>query len=363
VIGSRFEGDATTRGLVPRPSGPGGGADSLASSGQAPPGNLESRAVGDLARPFTLRIRAFDHGFFGNFNCVVNHLVSSLGRNGCQALTVDWRVPETTREFPYARPEDGNLWDRLFEPLRFPDAPSHQIVTAHFVDLSITNRWVYRTYKSGGRWRRTYHEAFRRHIRLRSDVARDIDAMHEATMKGRRCIGVHVRHPAKQELPRRQASTGEMIAMAKQQLRRRDDRVVLATDHVETVLEFQDALGEQLVMQEHVYRSATSEQQSHFEAPVPSVEIAKQVLTDAVLLSRCAVLVHQVSNVATAVGYMNPSMRMLYCEPRRDHLANRLIFGTPVGRVVPRTAVHGLFGTDNPQDIDPPAWGLQELRE
>jgi hypothetical protein len=40
------------------------------------------------------------------------------------------------------------------------------------------------------------------------------------------------------------------------------------------------------------------------------------VLIDALLLARCEAMVHAVSNLATAVGYMNPRLRMVYCEPR-----------------------------------------------
>jgi hypothetical protein len=39
----------------------------------------------------TLVVEALDSGFFSNFNCVVNHLHHSLGRNGCCAVRVDWR--------------------------------------------------------------------------------------------------------------------------------------------------------------------------------------------------------------------------------------------------------------------------------
>ncbi len=43
-----------------------------------------------------------------------------------------------------------------------------------------------------------------------------------------------------------------------------------------------------------------------------SVKMAEEVIVDALLLSRSHVMFHTVSNVATAVSFMNPKLRMNY---------------------------------------------------
>ena len=59
-------------------------------------------------------------------------------------------------------------------------------------------------------------------------------------------------------------------------------------------------------------------------AGAPSVALAEQALVDTLLLARCDAFVHVTSNLATAVGYMNPHSRMVYCETRLQALAGYL---------------------------------------
>src|ERR1700726_3675077 len=105
----------------------------------------------DRVPRYPLRVLAADHGFFANFVCVMTHLVATLERGGCEAVTVDWRAPATQREFPYVAPDEGNLWNLLFEPLEFPDAPIATASTQRYGELATTGPWAYRTYKSGAR--------------------------------------------------------------------------------------------------------------------------------------------------------------------------------------------------------------------
>jgi hypothetical protein len=81
---------------------------------------------------------------------------------------------------------------------------------------------------------------------------------------------------------------------------------------------FKNVFGEQLVVQAGVARvPLAEEQQVHFlhAREDPRTSLGKEVLVDALLLARCAVIIHTVSNIATAVGYMKPDAKMLLCEP------------------------------------------------
>jgi hypothetical protein len=308
----------------------------------------------DRVTPYTLRVAAFDHGFFANFVCVMSHLVATLDKEGCKAVTVDWHAPATQREFPYVDPTQGNLWDLLFEPLDFPDAPATCVTTQLWGEMATTGPWAYRTYKSGSGWRETYHAAYRRHVRLRESMQLHVDELDRTLLQGARVVGVHIRHPDKGELPRHQATVEDAVAMARQELVSRRDRVFLATDHVEAVERFREAFGPRLVLQEGVHRRSGSDRQAHYDVVSPSSRLAVEVLTDALLLSRCAVLVHQVSNLATTVGFLNPELKMRYCESRRDHVKYRVLFGPPIGPVLASAPYRRIFGRVGPVPDDVP---------
>jgi hypothetical protein len=90
---------------------------------------------------------------------------------------------------------------------------------------------------------------------------------------------------------------------------------VLATDVREAVDRFREVFGERLLVQPDVARAPAGGSQYEWSAP-PGIALGEQTLIDALLLARCDVLLHATSNIATAAGYMNPRMRMVYCEPR-----------------------------------------------
>ena len=45
-----------------------------------------------------------------------------------------------------------------------------------------------------------------------------------------------------------------------------------------------------------------------------SIRMAWEVVRDAYAMARCHTLLHVVSNVSTAVSYMNPEIEMIFCE-------------------------------------------------
>jgi hypothetical protein len=269
-----------------------------------------------IPEPHTLVVSAWNGGFFSHVNRVVNHLHHSLGHDGCAAVRVDWHVGEHTPLFVYGTPEDGELWQRFFEPLEFPDAPSAERSTHEYADLSMTGLHAYRMYKRGSGWRSAYGRAFAGHVRVREELRRRVDELWRDGAVGARSIGVHYRHPEhSHECPRQIPSLDVFIARTERLVARsKGASVVLATDVREGVDGFRAAFGERLLVQPGVARSPVDGTQYEWELP-PCVALGEQALIDALLLARCEVLLHSTSNIATAVGYMNPELRMIHCEP------------------------------------------------
>jgi hypothetical protein len=261
-------------------------------------------------------ITAWNGGFFSHVNRVVNHLYHSLGHKGCAAIHVDWHVGEHIPLFVYGTKADGELWRHFFEPLTFPNAPDDELTTSGYADLSMTGLHAYRMYKRGSRWRAEYGSAFAKHVHVHEDLRRHMDGQRRDGGVGTRSIGVHYRHPDhSHECPRPIPSIDVFIERTRSLLRGDSlASVVLATDVHEAVDSFRAAFGDRLLVQPGVERVHAREQQ-HSQARPPSIALGQQALIDALLLARCDVLLHTVSNLATAVGYMNPQMKMVYCEP------------------------------------------------
>ena len=291
----------------------------------------------------TLVLEAIDSGFFSNVNCVVNHLHHSLGRDGCCAIHVDWRPKTGDRPyFTYGTRDDGNLWDQFFEPLHFPRAPETEVRTASYADYSMTGRAAYEMYKLDRGWRERFHRAYSQYIRIRRPLVERAEAAGER-MEGKFCVGVHFRHPIHSyEEPRPAPGFVKHALWARRVLPKNGQgTVVLATDVTECADYFREVFGERLVLQSEVDRVSLADAREVHQAPAaPRRALGEQVLIDALLLSRCQVLIHNTSNITTAVGYMNPSLRMLFCEPLFTgiHASMRMRLQTRV----PRESTAGL---------------------
>ncbi len=266
--------------------------------------------------PHTLVVSAWNAGFFSHVNRVVNHLHHSLGRDGCEAIRVDWRVGEHIPLFIYGTAGDGELWRHFFEPLEFPHAPSAERTSWEYADLSMTGLHAYRMYKRGERWRADYGRAFAAHVHVREALRRRVGEIWKDGGVGRRAIGVHYRHPGHdRECPRTSPPLEVFVARMRALLAGDEAAsVVLATDVHEAVEHFRGEFGERLLVQPDVVRAGMEEDQDDYGA-TPSVALGEQALIDVLLLARCESLLHVVSNIATAVGYINPRLRMVYCEP------------------------------------------------
>jgi hypothetical protein len=265
----------------------------------------------------TLVVTAGNAGFFSHVNRVVNHLHHSLGRDGCAAVRADWRVAGEMPVFVYGTAEDGELWQRFFEPLAFPNAPSAERSTWMYADLSMTGLHAYSMYKRGSAWRVAYGRTFAEHVRMREDLRRRARELWRDCDAGERCVGVHFRHPGHDhECPRPIPPIEVFVERTRRLLRGKGlASVVLATDVHEAVESFRAAFGDRLVVQPGVARAHAAGHQGNRDVQ-PSVALGEQALIDALLLARCEAMLHTVSNLATAVGYMNPLLRMVYCEPR-----------------------------------------------
>lgn len=313
-----------------------------------------------------LVLRAHDGGFFSLFNAYLSHLTWSRFDDDVSLVLPDWRPAGViaraggapVSSFCYGRPEDGNVWTKLFEPplglsiedLDDPDIldvgveepaylynqvrePSLTYVNAH--DLYLSHDFP--------RFRRQYHAALAEHVHLLPAYRREFDAFHDSRMRDRLVVGVHVKHPSHvvEQVSGRMADRFEYLERVREELRARGVRpgdpdwaVFLATDQQRVRDLFEDEFGDHLIAFDDVTRSATSTdeaydvlgdddklQQRHQiqhqmaqDTANWSTRLAWEVWRDAMALAGSDVVIHAISNVATAVSYLNPDNDMRYYE-------------------------------------------------
>ncbi len=306
---------------------------------------------------------AHDGGFFSVFNAWVSHVVWEQREGRCHAVLPDWDVgrmlahgrTDTMESFCYAQPGDGNVWCHLFEPpfgftaadLNDPAALYRRAVRPQYVhnerrEPQMTYVHAYKLYRSQSfaAWRRQYHAVFARHVRLLPALQAEVDAFAARHFAGRFVIAAHVRHPSHTvEQPGAVIAHEEAyIARIRAELDRRGLgadgwTVFLATDQDRVVDRFRAEFGERLACLSGVRRTVASEDAAFDRLPEAekgtlgwqlqhlvardqakwSLDMAREVVRDAWLMARCHMLLHVVSNVSTAVSYMNPALEMVFC--------------------------------------------------
>lgn len=310
-------------------------------------------------------IPAHDGGFFSIFNAFFSNLVWDLRDERCHSTLPDWDVGrllmryqgQPIQSFCYGQPQDGNVWTKLYEPLfgltemqmqsadyLYRDALPPQHLHNEVREPLLTYVHAARLY--GEPWfrelRRQYSRVYKEHIRLKLSIQEDIDRFHAANMAGHVILGAHVRHPSHTvEQP------GAIIAHADEYIARLDDlasrrglssmsdtwRVFLATDQDRVVARFHEHFGDRLVYWQDARRTTEAEDSVFDDLPDTaknadgfqlqhlvaadranwSTTMAVEVIRDAHLMAQCNALFHVVSNVSTAVSYINPDCEMLYC--------------------------------------------------
>jgi len=291
------------------------------SIGGSDPSRSTSSAAAALtpgAQRQCIVIRKHDKGgFFSNFNKVIQVLSLAGASND---FRVDWTVTGREEAFGYGDTVGENAWDNFFAPLPHgsSDSAQPQTVIDGYLDDEITDANAHQLYLKPGfqSLRRQYHAAYQQHIHVRVDILDEVDEFHAAHMRGHVCIGVHTR----QWLQRHEQFSGLTLPtqgyiQVVQQLMVQSGatKVFLATDEAETVAAMQAAFGDRLVCRAEIYRTSVLEtEELHWQDQNRGSRLGREVLIDALLLARCNYLLHGISNVATAVAFINPGVELLY---------------------------------------------------
>lgn len=311
---------------------------------------------------------AYDAGFFSIFNAFMSHLVWQEREDRCHAVMPDWDIDRliarfeadrlAVRSFCYGQPGDGNLWLKLFQPLfgatdqemqdevflwRHAEAPFDRHNEAREPHLTYSRAYTLYRSPEFEAVRRQYHRVFARHVHLRQELAAEIERFATAFLAVPVRIAAHVRHPSHtvEQPGHRIAHTEAYIARVRDEVRRRGAdpdgegwAVFVATDQARVLDRFRAAFGARAVFYPEARRTRADEdaafdalsaaeqnrdghQLQHLVAADRSGwhwRMAWEVVRDAYTMARCQALLHVVSNVSTAVSYINPELEMIFCE-------------------------------------------------
>jgi glycosyl transferase family 1 len=319
------------------------------------------RLISRTKAPHKRVIVGHDGGFYSIFNTYFSHLVWNQGARGIRYVLPDWRVDQIQRfhnlakftSFCYGTSNDGNIWARLFhspypelddnifdDPELLYDGsfgPEHSFNNKN--EPRLTYVQAAELYRSPDflQWRKWYNAYFRRYVHLRADIAARVDHLERELFANAFVVSAHVRHPshALEQPGRRMAELQKYVAAIEREanLRARSERVkvFVATDQERIVQKFRGHFGSSAIFVNDVQR-ITEKEDTDFDA-IPgenlkvgfqlqhrraareatwSLELAREVIVDTILLARSHVFFHEVSNIATAVAYVNPSLDMRY---------------------------------------------------
>ncbi len=305
-----------------------------------------------------LVIPAHDGGFFSIFNTFMTHLVWGTIDGEYTMVLPDWRVDSLIERsksdpivsFCYGQPEDGNVWTSLFEPLYglsreqlddpdylFEHADLPRLLHNERNEPNLTYTNAHKLYIDPDfiRFRRQYNGVLERHVRLLPHYRAEIDAYVADQVAGRFTIGVHVKHPshAIEQAGGSMADRFEYVDRVRRELRTHglsaassDWAVFVATDQERVRNLFVEEFGEHVIGFDDVARSPEEKDLEFDQLPEEdrlrnghqlqhqmaadrsnwSTRLAWEVWRDAEALAASDVVVHAVSNVATAVSYLNP---------------------------------------------------------
>jgi hypothetical protein len=255
--------------------------------------------------------------------------------------------------FCYGSPDQGNLWLEFFEapfdlsreelndPLFLYGGDqtfAHEHVFNERLEPLLTYKYAYDLYRSKWfyRFRIQYNKIWKT-IAVAPKIQQDVDSFVDTNISDRFVISCHVRHPSHViEQPSGQiAREKSYFDLIEQTLQNRsislesdDWRLFLATDQMEVVKTFSDRFGTNVVTFNDVLRSGGessvdsieihSETQIHHQFAANQAnwnsQLGVEVVRDCLTLAKADVFLHVVSNVATAVSYMNPATEMIFVD-------------------------------------------------
>lgn len=256
-------------------------------------------------------------GFFSNFNKVLQLLKQYKDNYDIQ---VDWTFKGSEKGFRYGDRIGENIWELFFEPLPQNQEVKYSktIVINRYLDYSFTHVNAHYFYQNPDcqKIRQEYYKIYQQYVTIKPDIVDEVNHFYAEHLAGHLCIGVHKRHWLQQheQYSRKAVAASDYIAVIKQLVATSGaTKIFLATDEEDTVKLMKETFGDFLVCRSDVTRvSASALQEMHWQVKNTGFHLGKEVLIDALILAKCDIFIHGLSNISTAISFINPCLEMVY---------------------------------------------------
>jgi hypothetical protein len=238
-------------------------------------------------------------GLFSHINLVV----TLIENRGAADFHVDW-----TNGMLYCEPDRGNLFEYLFDQLA-SESPNDTRSCA-WPHRKYTGNAAAALYRGKPDWRRRLNASWNR-LRVSRDIIADVDSFCQNWCEA--TAAVHIRnHWIGTECV---GGVSPSLEDYQAKLHDVDGKIFLATDNNEAVDFFRACFSDRLLVRE-IPRGRDMQSEYHLTARQGFLD-ARNTLIDALIMARCQYLIHSVSNIATAVLYINPEMYHTFVTARR----------------------------------------------
>ena len=284
-----------------------------------------------------IRVNSWFRGFFAELNLLMCYMHANP-----EAVTyADWRD-----RFYYAD-DTFNNWFKYFKEIPLP-YEKDKMGSMRLRIVNVTKNFAYPTFTTSGshslfvdpecpervsgnvlpdNWRKEFGDIYRKNIKIKDGIKKRINKFYTSHMRGSKVVGAHVRNFSGYSEKSDLGPTPDLEEYFAVIDSLDYDKVFLATDNQQILNRFSEAYGDDLIFQEKAFRSKTNPNSKGSEIHkqygfYPRTKkktknkimkfMGHDVLSDAILLSKCSDMVHGQSNVPTAVGYINPDLEMHY---------------------------------------------------
>lgn len=307
-------------------------------------------------------VQAHDGGFFSVFNAYISNLTWHSMNNDGALILPDWDISrllrrvgaKTPKSFCYGKREDQNIWCNFFQPVYSLSKEQLNLEALLYENSEVltdnfnSEHEPFLTYKNAEKlykadwfplFRKQYHNTFKKNVFIRTHIQQKINTM-KSNFFGRYMIGLHIAHPShameqpSEQLPSLEDYIKEIVRIQKRHnlVGEYDFGIFIATSRQPVIKEIEAMFPSNTFYFSKNKRTTELDEDRYYSAGdasrlkegfniqhILSADEKKwssangdDVLQDVYCLSECDEVIHVVSNISTAVSYINPKVNMIY---------------------------------------------------
>lgn len=201
---------------------------------------------------------------------------------------------------PYYSKEHGpNAWDYFFEPLN--DVKCQEEDSTYHMRTALDGFIIKTNIRHDNAYRAMVHELIKKHAHVRPAILARVKSIYASITENKPLIGIHLAQ--RNEYALKQATPGALIKAANEAAAEFGECCFfLVADNQELITLAEQHLSNHAIFMIPYLSNAAPAQQG------------MRLLTEALMLARCDILVHTHANLAYAATFFNPALKTVFLE-------------------------------------------------